>query len=276
MTSLYLDEHDCFINFTVLAGEGRTHVYLPGLLCPASATLLGVAVHPRLAAAPAVLVDYLGCGLSDRPAEFSHAMRDHAATVASILDHLGVRDSAIVGHSMGGTVGLFLALQRPDLVGCLVLGESNLLPGGGDGTRHIAAFSEQQWIDEGAPAEVRALREAAMAGQVGAADYLAIREWGSDPRAVHAASVDIVGLDPATQQRFLDLQIPRGFLYGGRTLVDLAGRWTPDVPERALLERHGVATFVVPDAGHSMFNDNLEASVDAILDVTSALSRFSG
>jgi pimeloyl-ACP methyl ester carboxylesterase len=269
VTHLYLNEHDCFINFTVMPGQSPTHVYLPGLLCPAAATLLKVAVHPRLAATQAIMVDYLGCGLSDRPAKFSHTMRDHAATVASILDHLEVRDTVIVGHSMGGTVGLLLALERPDLVGCLVLGESNLLPGGGDGTRRIASFTEQEWIADAAPAELRALRLAATGGNAEAADYLAIRQWGSDPRAVHAASVDIVALDPSTQHRFLDLEIPRAFLYGERTLDHLAGRWTPDVPDRALLEHHGVTTFVVPDAGHSMFSDNLDASVDCVVRATS-------
>ena len=121
-----------------------------------------------------------------------------------------------------------------------------------------------------APAELTALRLAAIAGNAEAADYLAIRQWCSDPRAVHAASVDLVALDPSIQQRFLDLAIPRTFLYGARTLDRLAGGWTPDVPDRALLERHGVTTCVVPDAGHSMFSDNLDVAVDSVVRATSS------
>jgi pimeloyl-ACP methyl ester carboxylesterase len=268
VTSVYLAEHDCFVSCTVLPGDGHTHVYLPGLVSPAAATLLEVATHARLAGRSTILVDYLGCGLSDRPSSFSHTMRDHAATVAAILDHHGVGDAVIVGHSMGGTVGLFLALDRPDLVACLVLAESNLLPGGGDGTSRIAAFSEAQWVTEAAPAELLALRRAAVAGSTEAARYLAIREWASDARAVHAASVDLVGLDPSTQQRFLDLDLPRAFVYGQRTLDELAGRWTPDVPDRDLLERYGVATFAVPGSGHFMYHDNLDGYVDAIVRAT--------
>ncbi|MBK5331198.1 MAG: hypothetical protein JJD93_04460, partial [Ilumatobacteraceae bacterium] len=82
MKSLYLVEHDCFIGYLALPGDGPVHVYLAPLICPATATLLQVATHPRLAGRASVLVDYLGCGLSDRPLSFSHTMRDHALTVA--------------------------------------------------------------------------------------------------------------------------------------------------------------------------------------------------
>jgi pimeloyl-ACP methyl ester carboxylesterase len=265
MKSLYLAEHDCFIGYHVMPGDGPVHVYLAPLICPSSATLLQVATHPQLAGRASILVDYLGCGLSDRPRAFSHTMRDHARTVAAILDHEGVAECVIVGHSMGGTVGLHLALDRPDLVALLVLGESNVGPGGGDGTRHIASFSVEDYVSTVAPRELISLRQRAVAGDAIAAVMLSISEHGSDARAVHAASCDIVCLDEKLLQHLLDLTIPRAFVYGARTLEELAGRWTPDVPDRNMLDAAGVVTAVVPDAGHFMYFDNLDGYVAALV-----------
>jgi pimeloyl-ACP methyl ester carboxylesterase len=229
--------------------------------------MLQIATHLRLAGRASILVDYLGCGVSDRPASFSHTMRDHAGTVAAILDHEGVADCVVIGHSMGGTVGLYLALERPDLVAQLVLGESNVGPGGGDGTRHIASFTVDDYVDVVASRELISLRRRAIAGDTTAAVMVAIREHGSDPGAVHAASCDIVGLDEKLLQQLLDLSIPRAFLYGERTLDELDGRATPDVPGRSTLAAAGVETQVVPEAGHFMYFDNLDGYVAALLRV---------
>ncbi|MEO7370000.1 MAG: alpha/beta hydrolase [Ilumatobacteraceae bacterium] len=264
MKSLHLPEPDCFISYYVLPGEGPVHVYLPPLICPSTATLLQVATHPLFVDRAALLVDYLGCGLSDRPAAFSHTMRDHARTVAAILDHEHLGDCVVIGHSMGGTVGLYLALDRPDLVARLVMGESNVGPGGGDGTRRIAAFTLEDYVGTIAPRDLIALRQQAIDGDTSAAVMLAIREHGSDARAVHAASCDIVGLDESLLHRLLDLRIPRAFVYGGRTLDELGGRTTPDVPDRATLGAAGVATLVVESAGHYMYFDNLDGYVAAL------------
>jgi pimeloyl-ACP methyl ester carboxylesterase len=270
MKNLYLVDYDCFIGYFVQPGDGPVHLYLAPLICPSTATLLQVATHPRLAGRASILVDYLGCGLSDRPRSFSHTMRDHARTVAAILDHEGVADCVIVGHSMGGTVGLYLALDRPDLVARLVLGESNVGPGGGDGTRHIASFSVEDYVGAVAPRELISMRQRAIAGDANAAMMLSIREHGSDARAVHAASRDIVALDEKLLQHLLDLTIPRAFIYGARTLDELGGRWTPDVPDRTTLDTAGVVTLVVPDAGHFMYFDNLDGYVAALVDAERA------
>lgn len=40
MKSLYLVEHDCFIGYLDLPGDGPVHVYLAPLICPSTATLL--------------------------------------------------------------------------------------------------------------------------------------------------------------------------------------------------------------------------------------------
>jgi len=45
----------------------------------------------------------------------------HARDVIELLDALGVSGAALVAGSLGGRVALEVALERPDLVGALVL-----------------------------------------------------------------------------------------------------------------------------------------------------------
>jgi 3-oxoadipate enol-lactonase len=51
-------------------------------------------------------------------------VEDMAQDAASVLDELGLRAVGVVGMSMGGCTAQALALDRPDLVGSLVLADS--------------------------------------------------------------------------------------------------------------------------------------------------------
>ncbi len=52
-----------------------------------------------------------------------------ARGIGELLDQLGHRDWLVIGHSGGGTVAALVAVERPDLVGTLVLHEPGLLAG---------------------------------------------------------------------------------------------------------------------------------------------------
>lgn len=65
--------------------------------------------------------DLLGFGLSEQPAGFSFHPREHARSVAALLDRLDVRDATLVVHDWGGPIGLAFALEHPDRVRDLVL-----------------------------------------------------------------------------------------------------------------------------------------------------------
>ena len=65
-------------------------------------------------------VDLRGRGDSDKP-ESGYGLAAHAADVVRVLDHLNLKSAVLVGHSMGGFVGLQVALTNPDRVRALVL-----------------------------------------------------------------------------------------------------------------------------------------------------------
>ena len=65
-------------------------------------------------------VDLRGRGDSEKP-ESGYGLEVHAVDVMRVLDHLGLRDAVLTGHSMGGFVALKTALAYPDRVRALAL-----------------------------------------------------------------------------------------------------------------------------------------------------------
>ncbi|MCM0665773.1 alpha/beta fold hydrolase [Flavobacterium tyrosinilyticum] len=67
-----------------------------------------------------VAIDLLGHGESDCLG-YVHKMEDNAAAVNEVLEHLDIEKATIVGHSMGGYVGLAFAELYPEKIQKLVL-----------------------------------------------------------------------------------------------------------------------------------------------------------
>jgi pimeloyl-ACP methyl ester carboxylesterase len=67
-----------------------------------------------------ITVDLLGHGGSEKPGS-GYTPPNQAEVVAEALERLGVDTATVVGHSLGGSVGVALAQQNPELVGRLVI-----------------------------------------------------------------------------------------------------------------------------------------------------------
>jgi lipase len=65
-------------------------------------------------------VDLRGRGDSGKPGS-GYGLETHARDVIRVLDHFGLQNAVILGHSMGGFVALKAALSYPDRVRALVL-----------------------------------------------------------------------------------------------------------------------------------------------------------
>ena len=57
-----------------------------------------------------------------------YALEQHVADLAALIERLDAGPAHVIGYSYGGYVGLGLALERPDLVRSLVVGEPPVLP----------------------------------------------------------------------------------------------------------------------------------------------------
>jgi pimeloyl-ACP methyl ester carboxylesterase len=164
---------------------------------------------------------------------------------------------------MGGTIGIVLALQRPDIVSNLIIAEGNITPGGGIGTSRIASYSKSEYIHEVYPTSLKEIRQAAIDGNTGAAFMLGA-QGTADPAAVYRSAVALVELESSFKERFLRLSIPCTFIYGEHSFPTNTGEVRADAPDPKELEQHGVHIGVVPNAGHGMMLDNVHGFVDVL------------
>jgi 2-succinyl-6-hydroxy-2,4-cyclohexadiene-1-carboxylate synthase len=69
-----------------------------------------------------VVVDLIGHGQTSAPADPKRYGIDHAVSdLISLMDELGIRQTALLGYSMGGRVALHMALSHPERISALVL-----------------------------------------------------------------------------------------------------------------------------------------------------------
>jgi pimeloyl-ACP methyl ester carboxylesterase len=68
-----------------------------------------------------VAPDHLGCGLSDKPQDWSYRLADHVANVECLVVELDLRDITLGVHDWGGAIGMGLARRHPDRISRLIV-----------------------------------------------------------------------------------------------------------------------------------------------------------
>ena len=249
MQSFFLERLNAFLRYLDFPGSSPANVYLHGLGCASSSDFPTVVVNTALMSQRSILVDLLGFGYSDGPVNFSYTLEDHAKTIAQLMDHLSLTNCGIIGHSLGGSIGITLASARPDLVSRLVLAEGNLDPGGGIISTGIASQSEEQFKSEGYRDLLkRALKEKAFT-------FCGTLQV-SAPHAVYRSAVSLVrGTKPTMRERLLALHIPRTYIFGEKSLPN---------PDADRLATQGIQVLVVPNAGHLMMLDNPQGLAEVL------------
>ena len=159
--------------------------------------------------------DLRGCGRSDRPND-GYSLPDLADDLAWLCDELGIAKPVVVGHSLGGLIGVELAARHPSLPDAIVAvdpGPIDPLP------QSVAALS-------------------AIAAQLEDAD-------GADPRPAYVAGLFLPSDDVARSERIVETMcaVPaaiaaanlRGFLdWDGVAALDRC-----EIPMLVLLSRTG-------------------------------------
>ncbi len=75
-----------------------------------------------------VAADYLGFGLSERPAVFGYKIDEHARVVGEFVDHLDLDGYLTMGQDWGGPISMAVAVERADRVRGIVLGNTWFWP----------------------------------------------------------------------------------------------------------------------------------------------------
>jgi 3-oxoadipate enol-lactonase len=100
-------------------GEGDPVLLISGLSAPSANWLFqvkGLAPHYRV-----ITFDNRGAGESDLPEAPVYPTAQMADDAAAVLEHLDIKRAHVVGHSMGGTIAMELAIRHPRRVRSLSL-----------------------------------------------------------------------------------------------------------------------------------------------------------
>jgi pimeloyl-ACP methyl ester carboxylesterase len=254
--AVYLADVRAFIRYLEVPGDGPPLLWLHGWQCSSSGELLPAAVQPALRGRRSVLIDFLGHGFSDKPADFDYTLEAHARTIVAVIDDLGIGECGLVGHSMGGSVAVLVATARPSVVSLLIMAESSI-----DTERHdpFEGQSEAEFLDRGMGELLASQSLEAEANPTGLrAAHLGMTRL-LEPRATYRESASMsVGRNPSVRQQLARLEIPRWYLNG--ELSDADGL-------EADLATIGVAWRVVPGTGHPMGLQNPSGFAQTVADV---------
>lgn len=224
-----------------LPGDGPPIVLIHGLGCASSCDYPIVTSDPVLAGRRKLLIDLLGSGYSQHPADFDYTIEGHARIVADFLSELCPEPIDLFGHSMGGAIAIAAAARLGRKVRRIALGEPNLDAGGGAFSRQIASMTESDYVMRGHEETADAARAS---GNMIWASSLA----RSAAFAVHREAASLVaGSQPSWRDILCAMTIPKTVIFGARSLPSA---------DFERLPRHACAVEVVAEAGHSMAWDN--------------------
>lgn len=101
------------------AGAGEPILLLHGW--PTSSYLWRHTMPAMAASHRVIAVDLPGFGQSSKPLDASYSFGFHARTLDAFCDALGIGETSLAVHDLGGPVGLYWGLQRPERIRRLAL-----------------------------------------------------------------------------------------------------------------------------------------------------------
>ncbi|MBU0704005.1 MAG: alpha/beta hydrolase [Chloroflexi bacterium] len=216
-----------------------------------------------------IAFDNRGAGQTGKP-DGPYDVQMMADDTAGLMDALEVESADVMGHSMGGFIAQQLALNRPDLVGKLILSATNF-----GGPNHIPVTAEAMAVimdRSGDPVDV-IKRGIAVACAPGFADahpdvveeLVAYRLSNPVPPAQYqaqtAVGLGLLSAEACFEHRLKDVQAPTLILFGEHDKV------VPPANADLLAEKLPNARIkILPDAGHIFPIETPDAAVDAVVE----------
>lgn len=68
-----------------------------------------------------IAVDHMGCGLSDKPQDYSYCLAQHIGNLECLLTHLQIDRFSLVVHDWGGAIGMGCAVNHIDNIDKIVV-----------------------------------------------------------------------------------------------------------------------------------------------------------
>jgi len=249
----YLKVKDTDLYYEVY-GEGTPFVFFSETACDGA--VWKIYQVPEFSRDYRVLIfDYPGTGQSSKPS-IKYTTKMFAADAAAIMDHLGMEQAIVCGHSMGGRVAQLLALDYPKKVQKLILASSGAAHPGATGIplriakemvergyeRYVREHTiEVGWTDEYAAAHPDVIEK-----------YLKVRMANLCPVEFYFRHV-IARQEHDTTKRLKNIKVPTLILVGEddhAVVSDMSHRAGADLLARGIPRSKLV---VLPNERHSYF-----------------------
>lgn len=207
---------------------------------------------------PALFIDLPGFGHASADKRYASTIEEMADDVIALLDHLAIAPTIFFGHSMGGNVLISLAYRYPERITTVIVAEPLLNPDHSVMASNITRVDESHYVQRRHQMLIRATEMQIGRGSAAAAAFLAPLRM-AHPVAMYRAAVSLMtDRDPGMVKQLEQIECPTYLLIGGTT------EFEPDS-----LGNLRESVYLVPNAGHSMFVEQPEATAYAILGIVS-------
>jgi pimeloyl-ACP methyl ester carboxylesterase len=238
-------ENGLYVRSLIRDEPEDTLVYIHGL-GESSLCFERLAVHPALRRWNHVMPDLPGYGKSPWP-ESPTGLEAHARRLADWLREKQMPPCILVGHSMGGVIGLILCEKFPEYVRAYINVEGNISLPDCTFSRRAADFPLDAFVARGFDLMCGEIYRGGMTDPALRTYFASMRIC--DPRMHHLNSSELVSLARSGRlaARLAALRIPYIYILGDP-------RGTGETSRRMLTEA-GVDWRMIPDAGHWPFID---------------------
>ncbi len=198
--------------------------------------------------------DLPGFGNSSKPENFSYRLEDHAGVICALLGHFRPEKIHIVGHSMGGAIGLLVAQMMPYDLKTFVSVEGNLVGTDCDMSRRAARISYSRFRASLLESLISSARASAQPGM------RLWAEWSAQalPFAFTRSAASLVewSASGSLLAAFRGLPCRKAYIHGSKNSGMTVMRRLGDIERIA-----------IPGSGHFPMNDNPEAFYRALAGV---------
>lgn len=233
------------ISFDFVKKSDESIVLLHGLGCSKD-TFRDIWNFPQFEESSILTFDFVGFADSSKPENFSYSMEDQAEVCRLIIEKLDLKNINLVGHSMGGAIGLLLIEKIPDRVISFINLEGNLIGEDCDMSGKVTKISYEEFkksLFEKINNQTKELNETGAELRY---------EWSrkSYPYGFYQSSKSLVKWSDSSRllDLFMKLKIKKVYIYGDRN----SGK--PGL--KRIKDR--VKTISIPNSRHFMMMDNPE------------------
>lgn len=224
-------------------GKESILIFIHGLGCSRE-SFIDLWRYPEFQKYTCIVPDLLGFGEAPRPGAFSYAMEDHAGVCRALLDHFPGAPVSVVGHSMGGAIGVILAGMIPERIASFFNVEGNLFRTDCSVSRSAASVMDFSRFRDNLFRSIRILTPGKMEKGTELWAGWIEKSW---PDGFNRSARSLVEWTDSGEllKGFLELRARKAYVCGERN------------SRRKILERlQGIRIISISGSGHFPMNDN--------------------